>query len=87
MEKKKNLDPMTETVTVTLPRATGKEENFVFVGFNGRGYNILRGEPVSVPRPVAEILDEAERQQLRQEQFIRRQLESVGQSARNAGLR
>lgn len=87
MEKKKNLDPMTETVSVTLPRATGKEENFVFVGFNGRGYNILRGEPVSVPRPVAEILDEAERQQLRQEQFIRRQLESVGQSARNAGLR
>ena len=87
MEKTVVSKPEQETVSVTLPRATGKEENFVFVGFNGRGYNILRGEPVSVPRPVAEILDEAERQQLRQEQFIRRQLESVGQSARNAGLR
>ena len=45
--------------TVTLPRATGKEENFVFVGLNGKGWRILRGVPVRVPRPVAQILAES----------------------------
>ena len=55
-------DRMKEKVTVTLPRATGKEEDTVFVSLNGKGYNIKRGVPVQVPRPIADILRERERQ-------------------------
>jgi len=44
-------------ITVSLPRATRSDEpNFVFVGLNGKGYKIMKGEPVSVPPGVAEIL-------------------------------
>ena len=65
-EVEKPYDPMKDYVTVTLPRATGKEETHVFVGLNGKGYNIMRGTPVRVPRPVADILSESERMQQRQ---------------------
>ena len=68
-------DPMKEFVTVVLPRATGKEEDFVFVGLNGKGYTIKRGIPVNVPRPVAEILRESERQKNRQIDFEEEQTE------------
>ena len=81
-----HLDPMRELVTVTLPRATGTEENYVFVGLNGKGYTIMRGVPVRVPRPVADILTEARSQQLRQEAFIRQQQENAARSAVTAGL-
>lgn len=55
-------DPMKQLVTVYLPRATGKEENFLFVALNGKGYNIMRGQQVMVPKPVADIIAERERQ-------------------------
>ena len=73
-------------VTVTLPRATGKEENFVFVGLNGKGWNVMRGVPVRVPRPVAHILAESARQQKRQADFIRLQQENAARSAVTVGL-
>lgn len=73
-------------IAVTLPRATGMEEDFVFVGLNGKGYTIRRGQSVRVPRPVADILREARRQQQRQEDFIRRQQENAARSALSAGL-
>ena len=73
-------------MTVTLPRATGKEEDFVFVGLNGKGYTIRRGVSVRVPRPVYEILAESQRQQQRQQDFIRRQQENAARSAVTAGL-
>lgn len=73
-------------VSVTLPRATGKEEDFVFVGLNGKGYTIRRGVTVQVPRPVYEILAESQRQAQRQEDFIRRQQENAARSAVTAGL-
>ena len=41
-----------DLVPVTLPRATGKEEDYVFVALNGKGYTIRRGVPVQIPRPV-----------------------------------
>lgn len=84
--KTTNNDPMQELVTVTLPRATGKEENDVFVGLNGKGYRIMRGIPVRVPRPVRDILAEAESQQRRQAAFIRQQQENAARSAITAGL-
>ena len=75
-----------DTITVTLPRATGTEEDFVFVGLNGKGYTIRRGVTVRVPRPVYEILAESQRQQQRQQDFIRQQQENAARSAVSAGL-
>ena len=80
------MNEQTEYVSVTLPRATGKEEDFVFVGLNSKGYTIRRGEAVQVPRPVFEILEEARRQQERQQEFIRCQQENAARSAVTAGL-
>ena len=77
---------MNDYVNVTLPRATGKEEDFVFVGLNGKGYTIRRGVTVRVPRPVREILTEARRQEQRREDFIRLQQENAARSAVTAGL-
>ena len=76
----------TDYVSVTLPRATGKEEDSLFVGLNGKGYSIRRGVTVRVPRPVYEILAESQRQQLRQQDYIRRQQENAARSAVTAGL-
>lgn len=77
---------MNDYVSVTLPRATGKEEDSLFVGLNGKGYSIRRGVTVRVPRPVYEILAESQRQQLRQQDYIRRQQENAARSAVTAGL-
>ena len=71
-----------DLVPVTLPRATGKEEDFVFVALNGKGYTIRRGVPVQVPRPVFDILNESQRQQQRQNAFIRRQQETAARAER-----
>ena len=73
-------------VSVTLPRATGKEEDVVFVGLNGKGYQVMRGTPVRVPRPVADVLARAEAQRRRQADFIRAQQENAARSASGAGL-
>lgn len=62
-------DPMRDYVTITLPRATGDEAKEEFVGLNGKAYLIRKGIPVSVPRPVAQIIRESFRQQERQERF------------------
>ena len=80
------MHKQTDYVTVSLPRATGREEDFVFVGLNGKGYTVRRGLTVRVPRPVAEILAEARRQEQRREAFIRRQQENAARSAVTAGL-
>ena len=80
------MNKQNDYVSVTLPRATGKEEDSLFVGLNGKGYTIRRGVSVRVPRPVYEILAESQRQQLRQQDFIRRQQENAARSAVTAGL-
>lgn len=73
-------DPMKEMVTVRLPRATGDEENSVFVGLNGKGYRIERGVPVTLPKPVADILETSERAKERQAAFIAEQEEKARQA-------
>lgn len=76
MANSKPADRMKELVTVTLPRATGREEDTLFVGLNGKGYNIKKGVPVRVPRPVYEILVESRRQDERRAAYsdkLRRQ--------------
>ncbi len=80
------MQKQSDYVSVTLPRATGKEEDFVFVGLNGKGCTIRRGVTVRVPRPVYEILAEARRQEQRREDFIRIQQENAARSAVTAGL-
>ena len=77
---------ISDYVTVTLPRATGKEENSVFVGLNGKGWRIMRGVPVQVPRAVADILEESLRQQRRQADYIRLQQENAARSAVTPGM-
>lgn len=52
---------MKMTKIVHLPRATGKQENFLFVSLNGKNWQIQRGVDVEVPLPVAEIIEEAQR--------------------------
>lgn len=74
-------DPMQELVEVCLPKATGREENFVFVGLNGKGYQIRRGETVKIPRPVYDILAASERAGERQEAFLRMQRERAQSTA------
>lgn len=74
-------EPMAELVEVYLPKATGREENFVFVGLNGKGYQIKRGEPVLVPRPVYDILEASERAAQRQEAFLAEQRERAQRTA------
>ena len=77
----KPYDPMKDMISVTLPRATGREENFVFVALNGKGYKILRGQTVNMPRPVYDILAESERAEARQLGFMQQQLDLASRSA------
>lgn len=52
-----------DMVTVHFPAPTRKEEeNFVFVGHNGKFYKIMKGQDVEVPADVAEIIRNSERQ-------------------------
>lgn len=73
----KPYDPMKDLVAVNLPKATGREENFVFVALNGKGYQIMRGVTVRVPRPVAYILWESQRQEERQAAFMEAQRQAA----------
>lgn len=66
-----------DRVSVTLPRATGREPSEVFVGLNGKGYTIRRGVPVQVPRAVAQILRESQRQEERQAAFMEAQRQAA----------
>jgi hypothetical protein len=67
------VDPMKELTTVFLPRATGKEENFILVGLNGKVWKIMKGVPVQVPRPVAAILAESNRAERRLDEWDQKQ--------------
>lgn len=63
-EKKKvakAYDPWTDMVEITLPRHPKNEQNFQFVAVNDRRFQVPRsGKPVSVPRPVYEVLRNSE---------------------------
>lgn len=49
-----------KTTTVFVPKVSG-EDATVFVGLNGKGWQIPRGKQTEVPVEVAEILNAAER--------------------------
>ena len=45
-----------EMRTIQLPKASKSEQNFQFVAVNGRTFQVPKGKPVEVPRPVYEVL-------------------------------
>lgn len=56
MEKTlKAKDPMQEMERIFVPRVPG-EDKTVFVGLNGKAWNIPRDQYVEVPKPVADII-------------------------------
>lgn len=61
----KGNDPMKEKVPVFVQMVSG-EESSLFVAVNGKGYQIPRGKQVEVPKPVAEIIDNSQRNNTRQ---------------------
>ena len=53
-----------EPVQIKLFKDNKDYKDDVFVGVNGKGYQIKRGIPVEVPRKVARVLENQERQDL-----------------------
>lgn len=58
-----------ETVFIPVDRVN-KDRSDVTVGLNGKMYKVKRGEQVKVPRAVAEILRNSERQDSKAIQFM-----------------
>lgn len=52
-------DPMMEKVSVHVPKIPG-EDPMLYVGLNGKGWNIPRGKTVEVPKPVADIIAQSQ---------------------------
>ena len=48
-----------EKETVVIPLGGSDEENFIIVSVNGKRFQIQRGIPVEVPKPVAEVIRNA----------------------------
>ena len=59
-----------KTVTIKLPRAARGQDNFQFVGVNGKAYKVKRGEDVEVPVEVAEVLRNSEKMLAEGDAFI-----------------
>lgn len=53
-------DPWKDMRTIMLPRAGSNEQQFQYVGVNGRTFQVPRGKQTEVPRPVYECLMEAQ---------------------------
>ncbi len=67
MSEKNNV--WNEMVEVRLPKAPKTEQNFQFVGVNGRTFQVPKGVTVEVPDPVAEVLQNAERAKAEAEEY------------------
>ncbi|GFI61254.1 hypothetical protein IMSAG049_00411 [Clostridiales bacterium] len=61
-----------EMVEVRLPKAPKTEQNFQFVGVNGKTFQVPRGKTVQVPRPVAEVLNNSEAARQEAEEYENR---------------
>lgn len=53
-------DPWKDMVPVRLPRGDRNEQNFQFVSVNDRTFQVPKGKDVEVPRPVYEVLANAQ---------------------------
>jgi hypothetical protein len=52
-----NEDPWKEMVTVTAPLSANRKDDTEWVCVNGRTFSFPKGQPIEVPRPVAEVLN------------------------------
>lgn len=77
-----NKNPMDVKERVFIPKAAG-EEPCVLVGLNGKNYNIPRGKPWEVPKPVADILYQSERAKDEAEKFIAEEQARMRDSEKN----
>ena len=55
-------DPWKDMRESMLPGAGNNEQQFQYVGVNGRTFQVPRGKRTEVPRPVYECLMEAQQQ-------------------------
>ena len=53
-------DPWLDMREIRLPKAQKEEENFRFCGVNGRYYQVPKGVATMVPRPVYDMLMDAQ---------------------------
>jgi len=63
---------MEKTVTIKLFLDSGEYRDPVFAAVNGKTYLIQRGQEVDVPESVAEVLENAVRQQAAADALVRR---------------
>lgn len=87
VEESKPYDPMLDKVPVTLPRATGKEENYIMVSLNGKNYQVMKGTTTYLPRPIADIIIESECRKDLQQRYLDDLREQSQRAASDAGLR
>lgn len=52
-------DPMQQRVTKYVPRQSGNDQQNIYVGINGKGYNIPCGKNVEMPLPVWLVIERA----------------------------
>lgn len=79
-ETKKTETKKTETVYIPYVR---NEETHLFVGVNGRTYQIERGEYVEVPACVAEIIRHSETEIRNADEFVRRNVSDFSEKLKN----
>ena len=48
-----------DVIPVAIPNVPGSKDDVVFVGLNGVGFHVLRGQSVYMPAPLHEILKNA----------------------------
>lgn len=62
--------PQDNTVELMLPLVPG-EPDTIFVGLNGKGYTIQRGETVRLPKAVTAIIQDSQRAKQAQQARMR----------------
>lgn len=58
-----------EMVEIKIPLERGKANKDVYVAVNGRPYQVKRGVAVNVPKSVAKVLQQAEKQLLKSMEY------------------
>lgn len=72
INKKAAYDPWEDKVPVNLFYDGANYRDDVYVGVNGRKFQIKRGVDVMVPRCVKEVLDNSEKMKRQHEERLRR---------------
>ena len=60
LKETKVAKKVTGTVEIRVPRDESGESNVMIVGDNGKYYKLKRGAVVTVPKSVADIIEESE---------------------------